>query len=106
MKDISWNRSTNPIVSVIKNFKEFFKQQTNASDEEIALKVKQLVNGLSSGEEPQATVRLLLQKEVLERLPDIATYPKTGKIKYDGDGNAIRIFPDGTYEELKEGQVE
>jgi hypothetical protein len=33
----------------------------------------------------------------MSRLPDIATYPKTGKLKRDANGLVIRVFPDGTY---------
>jgi hypothetical protein len=97
MKDLEFNRNTSPVAKAIKGLKEFLHVQANASDEDIARNIKTLVGDISFGTTPDEALRKILQKEVRERIPDISSYPKTGKLKRDGNGNIIRVFPDGTY---------
>lgn len=99
LKDIQFNRRTDIVASSIKNLKSFFKLQTNSSDEDIARNIKTLIGDIQEGGSPDASLRKIMQKEVLRRVPDIASYPKTGKLKRDANGNIIRLFPDGTYVE-------
>lgn len=97
LKDIEFNRNTSPIAIAIKGLKNFFRVQSNSSDEVIARNIKTLIGDVSSGTQPEVALRKILSKEVSSRIPDLANYPKTGKLKRDGNGNIIRVFPDGSY---------
>lgn len=99
LKDIEFNRSTSPVVAAIKGVKDFFGFQSNASDEDIARNIKTLIGDIQEGTTPDQALRRTLQKEVLSRIPDYASYPDTGKLKRDANGNVIRVFPDGSYTE-------
>lgn len=99
LKDIEFNRSTSPVASAIKGLKEFFRFQSNATDEDLARNIKTLVGDIQGGASPDHALRAVLQKEVLSRIPDYATYPEKGKLKRDANGNIIRVYPDGTYED-------
>lgn len=97
LKDIEFNRSTNPIANSIKGLKDFLKLQANASDDDIARNIKTLLGDIQAGTPPGEAMHKILNREVRDRIPDIGNYPKTGKLKRDGSGNIIRVFPDGTY---------
>ncbi len=97
LKDIEFNKSTAPVVSAIKAVKNFLKMQSNPDNETLAFRIKQLVGGIASGETPENMTRQVLGQEIISRIPDLENYPKEGKVKSDGKGNYIRIFPDGTY---------
>jgi hypothetical protein len=101
LKDISFNRSTSPIASAIKGIKSFFGQQSNATDEEIAFNIKQLLGGVASGDTPEIASKKVLGEYIKKKIPDYPTYPKEGKVKIDKNGNKIRVYPDGTYIEEK-----
>lgn len=100
LKDIEFNRSTSPVVSAIKGVKDFFHYQSNSTDEQLASNIKSLVGEIQNGTSPDQALRMTIKKEILSRIPDYATYPDTGKLKRDSNGNVIRVFPDGTYEDV------
>lgn len=101
LKDIEFNRSTSIVASTIRGVKDFLNFQSNASDEDIARNIKTLVGEIAEGKDPNASARKVISQEIVKRIPDISTYPETGKIKRDANGNKIRVFPDGTYEEVE-----
>ncbi len=104
LKNIEWNRSTNPIVSAIKKVKDFSNMQANPNDENLARKIKTLVNGISSGQDPQVTADNIIRQDVINNNPEVTSYPKEGKRQYNPTLNKYRIiYPDGTikYEEAK-----
>jgi len=102
LKDIEFNRSTSPMVNAVKGIKQFFKMQSNSTDDELAFNIKQLLNGITSDKSPDIIMKQILNEQMRKRLSDHPTYPKEGKIKVDRNGNKVRIFPDGTYLEEKE----
>lgn len=102
LKDIEWNRKTDPIAKSIKSLKQFYLNQTNETDDVIASRIKSLVGEIGEGTEPEVAIREMLSQEVLSRIPDVGSIPKTGKIYRDGNGNKIRVFPDGSYEDAVE----
>lgn len=99
LKGIEWNRSTNPLVNIIKGTKEFLRKQSNATDEVIALRMKQLVGGIISGEDPLTASKKVMSDEIKSVFPDYATYPKEGRIKIDNaSGRQYKVYPDGSWE--------
>lgn len=101
LKDIEFNRSTSLVASSIKGLKKFFGAQSNASDEDIARNIKTLVGDVSGGVQPDAALRKIIQKEVALKIPNLSSFPKTGVLRRDANGNVIRIFPDGSYVDEK-----
>ncbi len=98
LKDIEFNRNTGPIASAIKTIKKWMKS-SNATDEELAFRTKQLLNGIGAGEKPQEAVKKIMDSEMSKHFPDYATYSKEGKIKMDKtNGRQYRVFPDGNWE--------
>lgn len=99
LNDISFNRSKNPLVWAIKEIKSHVLNQSNSTDEDLARNIKQLLGGVAGGQEPREVTKQMLSEVVKSKLPDYQSYPKEGVIKYDKGGNAIRVFPDGTFKE-------
>ena len=102
LKDVEFNRSTGPINSAIKGLKSFLRQN-NASDEEIAIRIKQLlgVSATTKGN-PTDTVKAITQEHVKSKIPDVATIPEKGQLMMDGYGNKAMVYPDGHIEPYTE----
>ena len=102
LKDIDFNRNTSVIVGAMRGLKDFLHLQTNASDEVIALKMKQLVGGISSGQEAPDMVKQIMDQTMHETLTkagiNLSKISDKGQLIRDKKGNVIRFYPDGTYE--------
>lgn len=98
LKDIEFNRSRGKIVSAIKGIKKFLGAQPNATDEDLAVNIKQLLGGAAKGQDPEILTREILSDNMKVYFPDYASYPKEGKIKHDKtNGHYFKVFPDGTW---------
>lgn len=94
LKDIEFNRSTGPINSAIKGLKSFLKQN-NASDEEIAIRIKQLLGSQNINAD---TVKAIAQEHTKSKVPEASVISEKGQLMMDGDGNMAMVYPDGTIE--------
>ena len=107
LKDIEFNRSKSLFVGAIKNIKKWTKQQSNATDEDLAVNIKQLLNGVAKGGEPDVVVKQILSDNMKTYFPDYVTYPKEGRIKEDKkSGRTFKVFPDGTWTWATEKKTE
>lgn len=97
LRDIEFNRNTSPVASAIKEVKKWMKA-SNASDEDIAFRTKQLINSIGGGDRPQEAMKKTMDSEMLKHFPDYTTYPKEGKEKIDRTtGRRYKVFPDGSW---------
>jgi len=96
LKDIQFNRSTSPVDWAIKSVKEMMGA-SNASDEEIAIRIKQLVNGIGEGKSPQQMSGEIMSQEMLKNFPDIESYPEKGVEYLNEDGRKYIVFPNKTW---------
>lgn len=96
LKDIEFNRNTSPLAKALKQVKTWMKS-SNATDEEIALRTKQLLGGVGAGEKPQDMAKKIMDSEMLKHFPDYTSYPKEGKLKQDSSGRQYKVFPDGNW---------
>ena len=97
-KDIEFNRSTSPIVNAIKGVKSFMGWQQNASDEDVAFRIKQLVGGVMNGGEPAVVQKQVMSEEVKQKFPDYTSYEKEGRKKLDKtSGRSYVVYPDGSW---------
>lgn len=106
LQDIEWNRRTDPIASGIKELKGFLRIQMNAPEDEIARQVKELVGGMIDGVKPEDALKKMYDQNLIKVFPDLSSYPKTGQIKEDEQGNRIRVFPDSTYADIGDMETE
>jgi len=98
LKDIEFNRSSGPIVNAVKALKSWMGKN-NASDEEITLRVKQLLGTLSQGQaNPVDTTKTILQDHLRSKIPEIDTLSSKGQLMMDAYGNKAIVYPDGTIE--------
>jgi len=105
MGDIKWNRSTDveswarfrhPIITGIKALQRMMKE-TNASDEDLAIRIKQLL-GTNQAVTPEKAKGVFIDY-VNSMIPEMTMLPKTGQLMMDGYGNKAIVYPDGTIEE-------
>lgn len=94
LKNIEFNRSTGPINSAIRGLKSFLKQN-NASDEEIAIRIKQLLGSQNINAD---TVKAIAQEHTKSKIPEAPVISEKGQLIMDGDGNIAMVYPDGTME--------
>jgi hypothetical protein len=94
LKDIGFNRSTGKINSAIKSLKNWLNDN-NASDEEIAIRLKQL---LGTAEITPDAVKAVELEHLKSKIPETMTIPEKGQLFMDGFGNLVTVYPDGTIE--------
>ena len=94
LKNIEFNRSTGPINSAIRGLKSFLKQN-NASDEEIAIRIKQLLGSQNINAD---TVKAIAQEHTKSKIPEAPVISEKGQLIIDGYGNIAMVYPDGTME--------
>lgn len=94
LKEIQYNRSTEAKKGWIKSLKQAL-DDTKATDEEVAIKIKQLLGTQNMNQE---TVKKLSAEHVKSKVPEATTAPETGQLMMDGNGNIAMIYPDGTIE--------
>jgi hypothetical protein len=98
LKNIEFNRNTGPINSAIKSLKSWMGKN-NASDEEITLRVKQLLGTLQQGQaNPQDAAKAIMQNHIYQKIPEAATLSPKGQLMMDAYGNKAIVYPDGTIE--------
>lgn len=94
LKDIQFNKDTSPISWTVKQVKQFMGK-SNASSEDIALRTKQLLGNISTGDTPTVSMGKVMSSEMLKHFPDAPTYPKQGKHYIDrASGRAYTIYPE------------
>jgi hypothetical protein len=71
-------------------------RQNNASDDEIAIRIKQLLNTLNNKADPAETAKTIILEHTKEKIPETVTFPKEGQLMMDGFGNLVIILLDGT----------
>lgn len=97
LKDVKFNKDTSPIASVVKQVKSWMGN-SNASSENIATRLKQMIGGIGDGGQPQAEMGKIMDAEMLKHFPDYSTYPKEGKNYLDKKSSrAYKIFSDGKW---------
>lgn len=97
LKDIKFNKDTSPVAYAIKKIKEFMGN-SNASSEDTALRIKQMLGGISEGAKPQEEMTKIMDGEMLKHFPDHSNFPKEGKNYVDRrSGRAYKVFPDGKW---------
>lgn len=97
LKDIQFNKDTSPISSAIKQVKGWMGNN-NSSSEDIAVRLKQLIGGISGGNDPQLESSKIVDAEMVKHFPDIQTYPKEGKKYLDKrSGRAYVVYPDNKW---------
>ena len=98
LKDIKFNRDTGIIVGAIKSIKSMMKS-SNSSDEDIAIRVKQLLGEISDGKPPQEIHKQILSDEMIKHFPDYKSYPPKGRKKLDkSSGSVFIVYPSGEWE--------
>ena len=98
LKDIQFNRNTGPMASAIKSVKKFMNA-SNATDEELAYRIKQLVGEVGQGKDPIAESKKIMGAEMLRHFPDYNTYSEKGQKMIDRkSGKAYLVYPDGSWE--------
>ena len=95
LKDIEFNRKTDGVTKLIKWFKG---KNQNLSDEDLALKIKSLVNHLSTSDSPES-VQEFIKKDNIETMPNIVSYGPKGQLHIDSDGNRGIVYNTGDIEE-------
>lgn len=94
LKDIQFNKDTSPVAWAVKQVKQFMGN-SNASSEDIALRTKQLLGNISSGDTPTVSMGKIMSSEMLKHFPDAPTYPKQGKHFIDkASGRAYVVYPE------------
>jgi hypothetical protein len=98
LKDIEFNRSSGPVVNTVKAVKAWMNKN-NASDEEITLRVKQLLGTLQNPQgATQDAAKLIMQDHLRSKIPEIDTMSPKGQLMMDAYGNKAIVYPDGTIE--------
>lgn len=95
LKDIEFNRSASIMNGIIKGVKSLLNQY-NATDEEIAIELKQLLGTLAVSKPTDSTLaQERTNTHVLNKVPDAPNFPEEGQSMMDVFGDLITIFPDG-----------
>jgi hypothetical protein len=96
LEDIEWNRQSGKIKSAIEGLKQRLKIQSNPTDEELALRIKQLLGGIVAGKDVLDMSNQIISDQIETDLDRIRTE------KYrEGDK---RVINGKTYIRNKEGQ--
>lgn len=90
----------NAIQNAIKSIKDFFSGKKD-STEKSGTVTHDLFKNMSTGASPQDAHKEAMKSFNVREYPWIASLPKEGAIKVDKNGNKVRIYPDGHYEEVK-----
>lgn len=97
LKDIQFNKDTSLIATAVKQVKNWMGK-SNASSEDIAIRIKQLLNSIGAGENPQVQAKKIMDAEMTKHFPEMQTYPKEGKKFLDrASGRAYVVYPDGKW---------
>jgi hypothetical protein len=96
LNDIKFNRNSGPINSLIKAVKSSLNKN-NASDDEIALRIKQLI-GVAADKQAnlQESAKSIMQQHIYSKIPEAQTFPAEGQLMVDANGNKAIVYPDGT----------
>jgi hypothetical protein len=98
--DAKPSQQQNMVESNIDGIKDYFK-----GAEEKMSKVGQVVGdffkNLTSGSSPQKAQADAIHSFNVKEYPWISSLPKEGALKIDKNGNKVRIYPDGHYEDVK-----
>lgn len=110
LQDIEWNRKSGIIKSTIESTKQKLKIQSNPSDEEVALRIKQLLNGVNAGTDPKQMESQVVSEQINDDMSKAIKTPisKQGRIfANDGtqriysDDNGLTWYGVGNNEEIK-----
>ncbi len=88
------------IGGAVKGIKDFFKGTEDNAKKAGGVLVDFFKN-LSGGATPQVAHQEAMKTFNVKEYPWISALPKEGAIKVDKNGNKVRIFPDGHYEDAK-----
>lgn len=98
LKDIQFNRSSGPIINTIKALKSWMNKN-NASDEEITLRIKQLLGTLQNPQTASPdTAKTIMREHLRSKIPEIDILSPKGQLMMDAYGNKAIVYPDGTIE--------
>lgn len=98
LKDIEFNRSSGPLVNTVKAVKSWLNKN-NASDEDITLRIKQLLGTLQNPQtNPQDAAKTIINEHLRSKMPEIDTISPKGQLMMDAYGNKAMVYPDGTIE--------
>lgn len=95
LKDIEFNRSTNPAAYYIKAVKTILGKY-NATDTQIALRLKQLLGTENINSQVASQI---VADHIKSVIPNAPLLPKEGETHMDKNGNLFVVFPDGTIKE-------
>jgi hypothetical protein len=62
---------------------------------------RDFMNKIHNGESPQSAVQETMKEHTIKTKPEFISFPTTGKIMVDKNGNKAKVFPDGHIEEIK-----
>lgn len=97
LKDIQFNKDTSPIATAIKTVKGWMGNN-NAPSDQIALRLKQMMNSLGAGDTVEVAQSKVMAAEMLSHFPEHQQYPKEGKRFMDKKtGRAYVVYPDGKW---------
>lgn len=98
--DKDHKENTKEMKSLFGMITSFFQKDSDKAAEGIQAVAHEVAQGgdLTKARE---VAKKFLAKQVLQDHPEIAKLPKEGAIAYDRAGNKIRMYPDGTYEDVK-----
>lgn len=108
-EDIQWSRTkdgmaTNnliPFKNAISAIHDWFSGTEKHDEKDAAYAVKKLLNGAADGQNPEAIAQQIFSDVRSQMKPEIKSFPVTGKVMVDKNGNKAKVFPDGHIEEVK-----
>jgi hypothetical protein len=94
--------------SLIDSVMNMFKNHTNDNKRETGHLLVDHMNEVKDSKVTDegfvAAAHKVISEDVAKRFPDILSYPKTGKVKFDGKGYYL-FFPDKTYTQISEEEA-
>ena len=99
LEDIQWNNTDNLFKNTIEGWKVILKSRKSATNNEIALGIKELIQGISNGKNPTILLKEILNRDAIKRNPAIQTFNENGQMTMDEQGNTAIVKPDASYEE-------
>lgn len=96
--DIKWNDSVGVFKTAIQNLRWFYLNK-KATNQELALSIKQLLDGVIDGKEAIPLSNEIIKKHTIQKNPAITSFSPEGQLTMDENGYVAVVKPDGSYKE-------
>lgn len=98
-------RTWRPIANLISFFRENVLTdevgEPVSEEKELALAIKEYLKEVSKGEDPDVAGDKVLKDSVKNNFNWVNRVSKNGTVMMDKNGKKVRVFPDGSYEDIK-----